>query len=128
MQVKSDTLLINHDSQTSPASGQVNQMGKGYVQWQEIAGTDLQSHFEAAFARLVCVGGICLTSAYLSSGTTAVYECSSERHRGDLVITCFCKSVNKYIIDFRDWSECSSEVTYISICCAKIRKKTEGMV
>ena len=42
-------------SQTSPASGLVNQMGKGYVQWEEIAGTDLQSHFEAAFARLVCL-------------------------------------------------------------------------
>ena len=39
--------------QTGPASGTVQQMGKGYTQWREIAGTDLRVHFEAAFARAV---------------------------------------------------------------------------
>ena len=45
--------LLSPDRQTSPASGNVIQMGKGYVQWQEAAGTDLGSHFESAFARIV---------------------------------------------------------------------------
>ena len=45
-------------SQTSPASGKVNQMGKGYVQWKEIAGTDLKSHIEAGFSRKVCSAGL----------------------------------------------------------------------
>ena len=39
--------------QTSRASGDVQKMGKGYKQWAEIAGTDLKSHFDAAFARRV---------------------------------------------------------------------------
>ena len=28
-------------------------MGKGYMQWHEVGGTDLRSHFEAAFKRQV---------------------------------------------------------------------------
>ena len=39
--------------QTSVASGVVQQMGKGYSQWKEIAGTDLREHFEAGFRRQV---------------------------------------------------------------------------
>jgi len=37
--------------QTSLNSGWVQEMGKGYETWNEIAGTDLKGHFEAAFAR-----------------------------------------------------------------------------
>jgi len=37
--------------QTSLASGEVKQMGKGYEMWSELAGTDLKAHFESAFSR-----------------------------------------------------------------------------
>ena len=39
--------------QTSLASGNVQQMGKAYETWDEIAGTDLKDHFDAALRRRV---------------------------------------------------------------------------
>ena len=46
-------VLSGQVRQTSPSSGLVRQMGKGYKQWSSIAGTDLKEHFHSAFARKV---------------------------------------------------------------------------
>lgn len=68
------------DRQTSPASGNVIQMGKGYVQWQEAVDTDLKSHFEAAFARIVCFSPtqavLGMTGANDLIGLRPSYECA----------------------------------------------------
>ncbi|MCJ1308972.1 hypothetical protein MMC25_002627 [Agyrium rufum] len=53
--------------QTSRASGKVQQMGKGYMQWHEIQGTDLRSHFEDAIRRQ----GLTLTMTSLFNDTGA---------------------------------------------------------